>query len=115
MEFACSWKSEPPRVLPLAHQRRAHRQTRRPPEIKEGGINNPALQNGGGDLLEAVKTTILVVNALFPIVNPLGGSPIFLALTRECTRQARRMLAQQIAVNSFLLLISSLFTCSHML
>ena len=58
-------------------------------------------------MLEAVKTTILVVSALFPIVNPLGGSPIFLALTREYTAPARRMLAQQIAVNSFILLIAS--------
>jgi len=66
-------------------------------------------------LLEAVKTTILVVSALFPIVNPLGGSPVFLALTREYTGQARRMLAQQIAVNSFILLIASFLTGTHML
>jgi multiple antibiotic resistance protein len=66
-------------------------------------------------LLEAIKTTILVVSALFPIVNPLGGSPIFLALTREYPAQARRMLAQQIAVNSFILLIASFFTGTHVL
>ena len=66
-------------------------------------------------MLEAIKTTILVVSALFPIVNPLGGSPIFLALTREYTAPARRMLAQQIAVNSFILLIASFFTGTHVL
>jgi len=66
-------------------------------------------------LLEALKTTILVISALFPIVNPLGGSPIFLALTREYSAPARRMLAQQIAVNSFILLIASLFTGTHVL
>lgn len=66
-------------------------------------------------MLEALKTTILVISALFPIVNPLGGSPIFLALTREYTVPARRMLAQQIAVNSFILLIASLFTGTHVL
>ncbi len=66
-------------------------------------------------MLEAVKTTILVVSALFPIVNPLGGSPIFLALTREYTGQARRLLAQQIAVNSFILLIASFLTGTHVL
>lgn len=66
-------------------------------------------------MLEAVKTTILVVSALFPIVNPLGGSPIFLALTRDYTPQARRLLAQRIALNSFILLIASFFTGTHVL
>ncbi len=66
-------------------------------------------------MLEALKTTILVISALFPIVNPLGGSPIFLALTRDYPTSARRMLAQQIAVNSFILLIASLFTGTHVL
>jgi len=66
-------------------------------------------------LLEALKTTILVISALFPIVNPLGGSPIFLALTRDYPASARRMLAQQIAINSFILLIASLFTGTHVL
>ena len=66
-------------------------------------------------MLEAVKTTILVVSALFPIVNPLGGSPIFLALTRDYSGQARRMLARQIAMNSFILLIASFLTGTHVL
>src|SRR5258705_11891675 len=68
-----------------------------------------------GDLLEALKTTILVISALFPIVNPLGGSPIFLALTRDYPTSSRRKLAQQIDVNSFILLIASLFTGTHVL
>jgi multiple antibiotic resistance protein len=66
-------------------------------------------------LLETVKTTILVVSALFPIVNPLGGSPIFLALTREYSPAARRMLSQRIAMNSFILLIASFLIGTHVL
>jgi multiple antibiotic resistance protein len=66
-------------------------------------------------LLETIKTTILVISALFPIVNPLGGSPIFLAMTREYTAPARRMLAQRIAINSFLLLIASFLVGTHVL
>jgi len=66
-------------------------------------------------LLEAVKTTILVISALFPIVNPLGGSPIFLALTREYTPPARRMLSQRIAMNSFILLVASFLVGTHVL
>jgi hypothetical protein len=35
-----------------------------------------------GALTDGVKKTLLVVGALFPIVNPIGNTPIFLALTR---------------------------------
>ena len=66
-------------------------------------------------LLETIKTTILVISALFPIVNPLGGSPIFLAMTREYTAPARRMLSQRIAINSFLLLMASFLVGTHVL
>ena len=66
-------------------------------------------------MLEAVKTTILVISALFPLVNPLGGSPIFLALTREYTAGARMLLSQRIAINSFILLIASFLTGTHVL
>lgn len=66
-------------------------------------------------MLEAVKTTILVVSALFPIVNPLGGSPIFLALTRDYSDASRRLLAQRIAMNCFILLIASFLTGTHVL
>jgi multiple antibiotic resistance protein len=33
--------------------------------------------------VEAVKSLFLIISALFPIVDPLGGSPIFLSMTRE--------------------------------
>jgi multiple antibiotic resistance protein len=66
-------------------------------------------------VLEAVKTTVLVISALFPVVNPLGGSPIFLALTREYTAGARMLLSQRIAINSFILLIASFLTGTHVL
>ena len=69
----------------------------------------------GGDLLEVIKTTILVVSALFPIVNPLGGSPIILALTRDYSTSARRLLSQRIAINSFILLIASFLVGTHVL
>jgi multiple antibiotic resistance protein len=35
---------------------------------------------------EAAKNLLLVLVALFPIVDPLGGSPFFLALTRDKSR-----------------------------
>jgi len=66
-------------------------------------------------VLEAVKTTILFVSALFPIVNPLGGSPIFLALTHEYAAADRRVLSQRIAVNSFILMLASFLVGTHIL
>src|SRR2546430_5785634 len=48
-----------------------------------------------------------ILSALFPIVNPLGGSPVFLRLTEDYPATARRALARQVGVNSFILLIAS--------
>ncbi|MGH9518715.1 MAG: MarC family protein, partial [Terriglobales bacterium] len=52
--------------------------------------------------------TLLVAVALFPIVNPLGSSIIFLGLTGSYDRGIRRSLARRISVNSFLLLLASM-------
>jgi hypothetical protein len=56
---------------------------------------------------EAAKNLLLVLVALFAIVGPLGGSPFFLALTREYSREARKALSWRMAMNSFFLLIGS--------
>jgi multiple antibiotic resistance protein len=64
---------------------------------------------------EIANTFLLVYAGLFPIVNPVGGAPIFLSLTRHCTRQERNTLARKVAVNGFLLLLGSLFVGSHVL
>jgi len=66
-------------------------------------------------VLEALKTTLLMLSALFPIVNPLGNTPIFLGLTRESSSAQRAVLARRIAVNSFVLLIASLLIGTHIL
>jgi multiple antibiotic resistance protein len=64
---------------------------------------------------EAAKTLLLVLSALFPIVDPLGGSPFFLALTGEYAPEARRVLSRRIAVNSFVLLVGSYFVGTYIL
>jgi len=66
-------------------------------------------------MLEAAKTLLLVLSALFPIVNPLGGSPIFLARTTGYPADASRTLAQKIALNSFFLLVGSYFIGTYIL
>jgi multiple antibiotic resistance protein len=66
-------------------------------------------------MLEAAKSLLLVVSALFPIVDPLGGSPIFLALTRDYSSDGRRALSRQIALNSFFLLVGSYLIGTYIL
>jgi multiple antibiotic resistance protein len=56
-----------------------------------------------------------VVGALFPIVNPLGNTPIFLTLTRGLSAAGRSRLAWTIAVNGLVLLVASLFIGTHIL
>ena len=66
-------------------------------------------------MLEAAKSLLLILSALFPIVNPLGGSPIFLARTEHYSPESRRALAQRIAMNCFFLLVGSYFVGSYIL
>ena len=66
-------------------------------------------------MIEVAKSILLVVSALFPIVDPIGGAPFFLALTREYSAQTRRLLARRIAMNSFILMIASFTIGSHVL
>jgi len=66
-------------------------------------------------LLEAAKNTLLILSALFPIVNPLGGSPIFLTMTRDYSPSERRALARRVAMNSFFLLVCSCLIGTYIL
>jgi multiple antibiotic resistance protein len=65
--------------------------------------------------MQTARNIFLIVSALFPIVDPLGGSPIFLSLTREYLPSARRALSRQIAINSFFLLVGSYLIGTHIL
>ena len=62
-----------------------------------------------------VNTFLLVYAGLFPIINPIGGAPIFLGLTRHCSEQERNALALRVTVNSFFLLLGSLLVGSYVL
>ncbi|MGA8010958.1 MAG: MarC family protein [Candidatus Acidiferrales bacterium] len=66
-------------------------------------------------MVEAAKSLLLIISALFPIVDPLGGSPIFLALTKEYTPEARQALSRRIALNSFFLLVGSYLIGTYIL
>ena len=64
---------------------------------------------------EAAKSLFFILSALFPIVDPLAGSPIFLAMTRDYPRRIRMALSLQIAIDSFFLLVGSYFIGTHIL
>ena len=66
-------------------------------------------------MADAIKVFLLILSALLPIVNPLGGSPIFLDLTKMYSADTRRTLSWRVAWNSFLLMVGSYFIGSHIL
>lgn len=66
-------------------------------------------------LADVAKHTLLVVGALFPIVNPIGNTPIFLSLTRGLSSHGRAVLARMIALNGLILILASIFIGTHIL
>jgi multiple antibiotic resistance protein len=64
---------------------------------------------------DAITVFLLTLSALFPIVDPLAGSPIFLAMTQDYLPQTRRSLAWRVALNSEVLMVGSYFVGAHVL
>ncbi len=58
---------------------------------------------------------MLAVGALLPIVDPLGGAPIYLAMTAALTPTERTRMAKLVAINSFLLLVASALIGAYVL
>ena len=56
----------------------------------------------------ALNTLLLVLAAIFPVVNPPGSALVFLGLTRGASPETRRLLAKRVARNSFFVLLCSL-------
>jgi multiple antibiotic resistance protein len=80
-----------------------------------GRANSCTLTIMDGALSDLVKNTLLVVGALFPIVNPVGNTPIFLSLTRGLSGRGRTALARTIALNGLALILTSIFIGTHIL
>ena len=62
-----------------------------------------------------LEGVFLVFAALLPIVNPLGAAPVFLAMTRYADEATRAVLARKVTVNSFVLLMASVFIGTYVL
>src|SRR5882724_3763086 len=80
-----------------------------------GGPGQRSAKALSSSLSELIASTLLVVGALFPVVNPLGGAPIFLTLTRGLSEQGRAKLARAIAMNGLVLMVVSIFIGAHIL
>ena len=55
-------------------------------------------------LLHFGSVVLLAIGALLPIVDPLGGAPIYLAMTAFLTHEERARMAKAVAVNSLVML-----------
>ncbi len=66
-------------------------------------------------MAQLLKSTFLILTALFPIVNPLGGAPLFLSLTHYYSADERKILSRRIALNSVVLIVVSDFIGTHIL
>jgi multiple antibiotic resistance protein len=64
---------------------------------------------------ELVRISLLILGALFPIVNPLDNIPIFLSLTAGLSSESRIIMARKIAMYGFMLLIGSVLIGTHIL
>jgi multiple antibiotic resistance protein len=64
---------------------------------------------------ELVRVSLLIVGALFPIIDSPDNIPIFLTLTAGLSAESRAVLARKIAVNSFGILIVAVVIGTHIL
>jgi multiple antibiotic resistance protein len=58
---------------------------------------------------------LLALGALLPIVDPLGGAPIYMSMTNGFSTQQRNAMAKTVAINSFMLLLASAMIGAYVL
>jgi multiple antibiotic resistance protein len=66
-------------------------------------------------LHELTKTVLLIVAALFPIINPPAAAFIILSMVPHALPAERAELARRIAINSFVILLASLSVGAYLL
>src|SRR5277367_598045 len=64
---------------------------------------------------DVVRASLLIIGALFPMVNSPENIPIFLSLTTGLSAGSRTVLARKIAVYGFALLVVSVLIGTHIL
>jgi multiple antibiotic resistance protein len=66
-------------------------------------------------LAQLLRTSLLIIGALFPLVDSPDNIPFFLTLTAGLSADSREVLARKIAMNSFGLLVVSVLIGTHIL
>jgi multiple antibiotic resistance protein len=67
------------------------------------------------DIHHFAGVVFLAIAALFPIVDPLGGAPIYLAMVSSLTAEERVRTARLVSINSFFLLTVSVLIGAYVL
>jgi multiple antibiotic resistance protein len=67
------------------------------------------------DIHQFIGVVLLAIAALFPIVDPLGGAPIYLAMVSSLTPEDRARTARLVSINSFFLLAVSVLIGAYVL
>jgi multiple antibiotic resistance protein len=62
-----------------------------------------------------VRIAILALATLLPLINPAGSAAIFHSMTRGISDSARRKMARQVGINSFILIVTATFVGSYVL
>ena len=65
--------------------------------------------------MRIVETFLLVLAALFPVINPPGTALVFLSMTKYASADTRRLLARRIALNAFFVMAVSLLVGAFIL
>jgi multiple antibiotic resistance protein len=62
-----------------------------------------------------LDTYLLMLAALFPVVNPPGSALVFLTMTKRASTATRQMLARRVAINAFFVMAASLLVGAFIL
>ena len=67
------------------------------------------------DARQFADAALIAMASLLPIVNPLGGAPVFLLKTQDLDHAGRALMARRVAQNCFLLLLASVLIGAYVL
>src|SRR4029079_6525201 len=60
-------------------------------------------------------TYLLMLAAIFPVVNPPGSALVFLSMTKRASTSTRQLLARRVAINAFFVMTGSLLVGAFVL
>ena len=80
-----------------------------------GNQNTCGGQRSRRSIISMLDTYLLMLAALFPVVNPPGSALVFLTMTKRASTATRRILARRVAINAFFVMVASLLVGASVL